>query len=124
MNFDEPVQGHLHWTTEEYADSRKDVLKTIVILSVVTFVEVGIAIGYDEWANDGGRYKWIINLLMAIFSVIKVIYIMGTFMHLKHEKKWFMITVFAPFSFLIWAIIAFAYEGSSWHMMRGWLNMF
>jgi hypothetical protein len=124
MNFDEPVQGHLHWTPEEYADSRKDVLKTIIILSVVTIVEVGIAIAYDAWANDGGKYKWVINLMMAIFSVIKVIYIMGTFMHLKHEKKWFMITVFAPFSFLIWAIISFAYEGASWHMMRGWLNMF
>ena len=124
MNFDEPVQGHLHWTPEEYADSRKDVLKTIIILSVVTIVEVGIAIAYDELANDGGKYKWLINLMMAIFSVIKVIYIMGTFMHLKHEKKWFMITVFAPFSFLIWAIISFAYEGASWHMMRSWLNMF
>lgn len=124
MNFDEPVQGHLHWTADEYADSRKDVLKTIVILSAVTFVEVGIAIGYDELARDGGRFKWVVNLLMAMFSVIKVIYIMGTFMHLKHEKKWFMITVFAPFSFLIWAIIAFSYEGASWHMMRGWLNLF
>ncbi len=124
MNFDEPVQGHLHWTPSEYADSRKDVLKTIIILSVVTIVEVGIAIGYDELVNDGGRFKWVINLLMAIFSVVKVIYIMGTFMHLKHEKKWFIITVFTPFAFLIWAIIAFAYEGASWQMMRGWLNMF
>ncbi len=124
MDFEEPVQGHLHWTPEEYSDSRKDVLKTIIILSVVTVVEVGIAIGYDELASDGGKYKWVINLLMAIFSVIKVIYIMGTFMHLKHEKKWFMITVFSPFAFLIWAIIAFAYEGASWNAMRGWLNMF
>lgn len=124
MNFDEPVQGHLHWTAEEYADSRKDVLKTIIILSVVTVAEVGIAIGYDELASDGGKFKWVINLLMAIFSVVKVVYIMGTFMHLKHEKKWFMITVFTPFAFLIWAIIAFSYEGASWQMMRGWLNMF
>jgi caa(3)-type oxidase subunit IV len=124
MNFDEPVQGHLHWTEGEYADSRKDVLKTIIILSIVTVVEVGIAISYDAFGRDGGKYKWVINLLMAIFSVIKVIYIMGTFMHLKHEKKWFMITVFGPFAFLIWAIIAFSYEGASWQMMRTWLNMF
>src|ERR1041385_395855 len=124
MNFDEPVQGHLHWTDSAYSDGRKDVLKTIIILSVVTVVEVSIAIGYDELARDGGKYKWVINLLMAIFSVVKVVYIMGTFMHLKHEKKWFMITVFAPFSFLIWAIIAFSYEGASWQMMRGWLNLF
>ena len=62
MNFDEPVQGHLHWTDSEYSDSRKDVLKTIIILSVVTVVEVSVAIGYDEFATDGGKYKWVINL--------------------------------------------------------------
>lgn len=124
MNFDEPVQGHLHWTEGEYADSRKDVLKTIIILSVVTVVEVGIAIGYDTFVHDGGKYKWVINLLMAVFSVVKVVYIMGTFMHLKHEKKWFIMTVFLPFLFLVWAIIAFTVEGASWQYMRTWMNMF
>ncbi|MDB5282511.1 MAG: hypothetical protein JWO06_1586 [Bacteroidota bacterium] len=124
MNFDEPVQGHLHWTDGEYVDGRKEVLKTIVILSVVTVVEVGIAIGYEKLANDAGKYKWVINLLMAIFSVIKVIYIMGTFMHLKHEKKGFILTVLLPFLFLVWAIIAFTVEGSSWQYMRTWLNAF
>jgi len=124
MNFDEPVQGHLHWTDGEYASDKSEVFKTIMILSVITVAEVSIAIGYDELVHDAGKYKWVINLLMAIFSVIKVVYIMGTFMHLKHEKKWFMITVLTPFSFLIWAIIAFTYEGASWHYMRTWLNMF
>jgi uncharacterized membrane protein len=124
MNFDEPVQGHLHWTDGEYNDGRKEVLTTIGILSLVTLAEVSIAISYDAFSKDGGKYKWVVNLLMAIFSVIKVIYIMGTFMHLKHEKKWFMITVLGPFMFLIWAIIAFTYEGSSWQAMRGLLNAF
>jgi hypothetical protein len=29
-----------------------------------------------------------------------------------------------PFMFLIWAIIAFTFEGSSWQFMRTWLNAF
>jgi cytochrome c oxidase subunit 4 len=124
MNFDEPVQGHLHWNEEEYGVGRKEVLKTIIILSAVTVGEVGIAIAYDTFAADGGKYKWFVNLIMAVASVIKVYFIMGTFMHLKHEKKWFIITALAPFSFLVWAIIAFTMEGSSWHAMRGWLNIF
>ena len=125
MNFDEPVQGHLHWTVDEYNDSKKDVMKTIMILSAVTIGEVGIAIGYDHFVGgDGGAGKIVINLIMAIASIIKVYFIMGTFMHLKHEKKWFIITVFAPFAFLIWAIIAFSVEGSSWEHMRTWLNLF
>ncbi|HLP50753.1 MAG TPA: cytochrome C oxidase subunit IV family protein [Chitinophagales bacterium] len=124
MNFDEPVQGHLHWTVEEYNDSKKEVMKTIIILSVVTIAEVGIAIAYDKLVGDGGGGKMIINMIMAIASIIKVYFIMGTFMHLKHEKKWFIITVFAPFSFLIWAIIAFSVEGAYWETMRGWINLF
>lgn len=125
MNFDEPVQGHLHWTEGEYNDSKKDVMKTIIILSAVTIAEVGIAIGYDHFVGgDGGKGKIFINMIMAIASIIKVYFIMGTFMHLKHEKKWFIITVFAPFSFLIWAIIAFSVEGASWETMRSWLNLF
>ena len=124
MNFDEPVQGHLHWTEGEYNDSRKDVMKTIIILSAVTIFEVGVAITYDHFMGKEGHGKIFINMIMAIASIIKVYFIMGTFMHLKHEKKWFIITVFAPFSFLIWAIIAFSYEGASWEMMRGWMNLF
>jgi len=124
MNFDEPVQGHLHWNEEEYGVGRKEVLKTIIILSVVTVGEVGIAIGYDLLMGDNGGMKWLINLIMAVASVVKVYFIMGTFMHLKHEKKWFILSALLPFSFLIWAIIAFTVEGASWHAMRGLLNMF
>lgn len=123
MNFDEPVQGHLHWTVEEYNDSKKEVLKTILILSFVTVGEVGIAVAYDHFMSGSFSKLWI-NLIMAIASVIKVYYIMGTFMHLKHEKKWFIITVFSPFLFLVWAIIAFSVEGASWENMRTWLNLF
>ena len=124
MNFDEPVQGHLHWTEAEYDDSKKDVMKTILILSAVTIFEVGVAIAYDHFMGAEAKGKIFINLIMAIASIVKVYFIMGTFMHLKHEKKWFIITVFTPFSFLIWAIIAFSVEGSSWETMRTWINLF
>lgn len=123
MDFEEPVQGHLHWTEEEYGVGKKEVMKTIIILSVVTVIEVGIAMIYDHFVTSG-EGKWAINLFMAVASVVKVYYIMGTFMHLKHEKKGFILTALLPFSFLIWAIIAFTMEGASWHTMRTWLNMF
>jgi hypothetical protein len=123
MHLDIP-EGHLHLNDAEYADSRKDVLKTIIILSVVTVVEVGVAISYDHFNPTGGKLKWLINLFMAVMSVVKVIYIMGTFMHLKHETKGFFITVVTPFMFLIWAIIAFSYEGSSWQHMRAIVNAY
>jgi hypothetical protein len=122
MNFETPPEGHFHWTAEEYTDSKKSVLKTIVILSCVTVLEVGCAIAYDKLFPTASKLP--INLLMAILSVVKVVYIMGIFMHVGHETPWFKRTILMPFMFLIWAIIAFAVEGESWHAMRGLLNMF
>ena len=121
---DELPEGHLFLNDSEYAHSRKEVLKTIIILSIVTVVEVSVAIGYDHFNPTGGNFKWLINLFMAVMSVVKVIYIMGTFMHLKNETKGFFLTVILPFSFMIWAIIAFSYEGGSWNHMRSLLNIF
>jgi cytochrome c oxidase subunit IV len=120
----EMPEGHLHWDDAEYVDNRKDVLKTIVILSAVTVIEVGVAITYDHFNPTGGSMKWLVNLFMAVMSVVKVVYIMGTFMHLKHETRGFFLTVLLPFMFLIWAIIAFSYEGGSWSHMRSLLNVF
>jgi caa(3)-type oxidase subunit IV len=124
MNFDEPVQGHLHWNENEYSDGKKSVWKVILILSAVTVIEVGTAMVYDHLNPNGGSGKLFINLFMVVASVVKVFYIMGTFMHLGHETKGFKMTVLLPFLFLIWAIIAFTYEGASWHAMRGLLNIF
>ncbi|MFN8285675.1 MAG: cytochrome C oxidase subunit IV family protein [Chitinophagales bacterium] len=122
MSFEVPPEGHLHWNENEYAQGKKDVLKTIVILSIVTIVEVSAAILYDHFMP--GKSKLVINLFMAFMSVVKVVYIMGIFMHVQHETPWFKRTILLPFMFLIWAIIAFAVEGSSWHAMRELLNIF
>ena len=121
---EEQPEGHLHLNDVEYKHGRAEVMKTIIILSVVTVVEVSVAIAYDHFNPTGGNFKWLINLFMAVMSVVKVIYIMGTFMHLKNETKGFFLTVLLPFMFLIWAIIAFAYEGGSWGHMRSLLNVF
>lgn len=122
MNFETPTEGHLHWTEEEYKDGKKSVLRTIFILSAVTIAEVSLAIAYDKLMPNASKLP--INLVMAILSVVKVVYIMGIFMHVNHETPWFKRTILMPFMFLIWAIIAFAVEGGSWHAMRSLLNIF
>lgn len=124
MSFEVPSEGHLHWSEGEYADGKKSVMKTILILSAVTVIEVGAAIVYDSIYPQGGGPKMLLNLFMAVMSVVKVVYIMGIFMHVNHETSWFKRTILLPFLFLIWAIIAFAVEGGSWGAMREWLNMF
>jgi hypothetical protein len=123
MSFEVPSEGHLHWSQSEYKAGRASVWRTILILSVVTVVEVGVAMIYDHFVPSG-KGKIFINLFMAAASVVKVWYIMGIFMHLGHETKGFKMTVLLPFLFLVWAIIAFTLEGDSWNAMRQLLNVF
>lgn len=124
MSFEQPTEGHLHWNESEYADGRKDVLKTIIILSVVTVVEVGAAMIYDQIYQTTEGPKMLLNLFMAVMSVVKVWYIMGIFMHVGHETKGFKWTILLPFAFLIWAIIAFSVDGATWMNYRSILNQF
>ena len=122
---EEMPEGHLHWTEEEYKHGLSESVKTILILSAVTIVEVGTAMLYDKFDPQGvGTGKIFLNLFMAVASVVKVYFIMGTFMHLKHETKAFIASSLLPFAFLVWAIIAFTLEGQSWAYMRSLLNVF
>lgn len=124
MSFEQPTEGHLHWDESEYNDGRKSVLKTIIILSLVTVIEVGAAMIYDQIYQTTEGPKMLLNLFMAVMSVVKVWYIMGIFMHVGHETKGFKWTILLPFAFLIWAIIAFSVDGATWMNYRSILNQF
>jgi hypothetical protein len=124
MSFEQPTEGHLHWDESEYNDGRKSVLKTIIILSLVTVIDVGAAMIYDQIYQTTEGPKMLLNLFMAVMSVVKVWYIMGIFMHVGHETKGFKWTILLPFAFLIWAIIAFSVDGATWMNYRSILNQF
>ncbi|MBK8353133.1 MAG: cytochrome C oxidase subunit IV family protein [Saprospirales bacterium] len=52
-----------------------------------------------------------------MFSLAKAAYIIGEFMHLKYEKRVFMLSIGLPLAFLVWAIIAFGVEGNYLHKL-------
>jgi cytochrome c oxidase subunit IV len=56
----------------------------------------------------------ILNLFFIIMSLIKAFYIVAVFMHMKYERKAMQLTVLLPTLFLVWAIIAFLWEGGAW----------
>ncbi len=100
------MAGH-QVSEEEYKKQVSNVWKVTVILSIVTIVEVAIALIF------GGKWsKFLLNSLFVLFSLAKAGYIIGEFMHLKYEKRVFMLSLGLPLAFLVWAIIAFAVEGS------------
>jgi cytochrome c oxidase subunit 4 len=51
---------------------------------------------------------------VAIFvamTIVKAAYIVGEFMHLKHEVKVLIWSILIPMVFVVWMLVAFVYEG-------------
>lgn len=107
-----------HLTDEQYSSQKKAVWRATLIMAVVTVLEVALAILLGDVLP-----LILINLMFIFMSVMKAFFIMGEFMHLKYETRALTMSILVPFLFLVWAIIAFAMEGTSWLDMRlDWLQ--
>lgn len=99
----------------DYTFAKKIALKTIIILAVVTVAEVLIALTGKGYIIEGYHApKFLMNSLMIGLSVYKAYLIVFEFMHMKYEAKGLMLSVLLPTILLVWAVIAFLYEGTAW----------
>ena len=74
------------------------------ILLAVTIVEFVIA-----FTMPHGPAK---TFLFVILTIVKAGYIVGEFMHLRHEVKVLFWAVLIPMIFVVWMLVAFVYEGT------------
>jgi cytochrome c oxidase subunit IV len=81
------------------------VLVVTAILSALTIVEFILAFYYPANLSR--------NVLFAILTVFKAFYIVGEFMHLKHEVKALIWSIVIPLAFILWFIVAMLKEGSA-----------
>ncbi|HZV44223.1 MAG TPA: cytochrome C oxidase subunit IV family protein [Saprospiraceae bacterium] len=103
----------------DYTGAKKIALKTIIILAIVTVVEVMIALTGKGYIVEGYHApKILMNSLMISMSIYKAYLIVFEFMHMKYEAKGLMMSVLLPVCLLIWAVIAFLYEGNAWKHNR------
>ena len=107
----------------EYTAAKKIALKTIIILAVITVVEVMVALTGKGYIIEGYHApKLIMNTLMISMSIWKAYLIVFEFMHMKYEARGLMLSVLLPITLLIWAVIAFLYEGNAWKGNRQTVN--
>ncbi|MBC6990452.1 MULTISPECIES: cytochrome C oxidase subunit IV family protein [Hymenobacter] len=52
------------------------------------------------------------NSIFIILTIFKAFFIVGEFMHLKHETKGLIWTILIPMALLIWLLVALITEGS------------
>ena len=93
------------------------IIKTTVILSVITIIELGLGLAMYAWPMAAGL-KLFLKGVIVILSLAKAFYIVGIFMHLGDEVKNMIMTIVVPLLLFIWFIAAFLWDGNSWKVLR------
>ncbi|ALD20330.1 cytochrome C oxidase subunit IV family protein [Hymenobacter sp. DG25A] len=52
------------------------------------------------------------NSIFIVMTILKAFFIVGEFMHLKHETKGLIWTILIPMALLVWLLVALVTEGS------------
>lgn len=94
----------------------KEIVRVTIILSVLTIIE--LVLGFWMIGMEDGGLRMGIKGTIIILMMAKAFYIVGYFMHLKHEIRNLIMTIVVPLSLFIWFIIAFLYDGNSFRNLR------
>ena len=106
---------------EHAGGGTKEIIKVTVILSVLTAVE--LALGFWMMKLQAGTaLVHAIKGTIVILMLAKAFYIVGYFMHLKHEVRNLIMTIVVPLLLFVWFIIAFLYDGNSYKELRNTYN--
>ncbi len=87
------------------AAHRKLIWKTFFILSAITALEFIVA-----FSMPSGYFK--VSIFIAM-TIVKAFYIVGEFMHLKHEVKGLIWSILIPCLFVMWLLGALMWEGGA-----------
>jgi cytochrome c oxidase subunit IV len=95
---------HLHHDDPNAgAEQRKAIWKTFWILLGITTLEFIIAFT---------MHHGILRIsIFVVMTIVKAFYIVGEFMHLKHETKGLIWSILVPIIFVAWLILALLLEG-------------
>jgi cytochrome c oxidase subunit IV len=78
-----------------------------LILLVITVLEFTVAFTVPHEMKDLRVWTFI------LMTIVKAGYIVGEFMHLRHESKVLLWSILIPLVFIVWMLVAFVYEGMS-----------
>jgi cytochrome c oxidase subunit IV len=79
--------------------------RVALILAIITAIEFTIAFMVPH------EYKDLRVWLFVFMTIVKAAYIVGEFMHLRHEAKVLIWAILIPMTFVVWLLIALVYEG-------------
>ena len=83
----------------------KKLWKVAGILGIITAIEFGVAFLVPH------EYQSARVWIFVVMTIVKAAYIVGEFMHLRHEAKVLIWAILIPMIFVIWLLAALVYEG-------------
>ncbi|MFM2268677.1 MAG: hypothetical protein RL757_2118 [Bacteroidota bacterium] len=99
----------------DYQEGLKTVRFGLILLGVITVAEVLFALVGNGHIIEGVTFpKWLMYPAMIGASLYKAYFIIYKFMHMGHEVSGLAKTVLMPMLLLVWALIAFFWEGDAW----------
>jgi cytochrome c oxidase subunit 4 len=100
----------------EHHENKNEVRNVTIILTILTIVE--LVLGFWMMKIDQPNLRLAIKGSIIILMLVKAFYIVGYFMHLKHEIKNLIMTIIVPLMLFVWFIAAFLYDGNSFKNLR------
>lgn len=102
---------------EHNSGGTKEIIRVTIILTVLTIVELGLGFSMINMSEQSFM-RHLVKGIIFILMLAKAFYIVGYFMHLKHEIRNLIMTICIPLLLFVWFIIAFLYDGSSYNNNR------
>jgi cytochrome c oxidase subunit IV len=111
------MEQHTTAHEEHGGGGTKEIIRVTIILSVLTVIELALGFWMMGMPLDSSL-RLAVKGAIIILMLAKAFYIVGYFMHLKHELKNLIMTIVVPLALFVWFIIAFLYDGNSFRHLR------
>ena len=99
----------------------KKILRTTLLLSVITIIELGLGYAIFFMHKDPNHSTGLVLAIkgvIVILSLAKAFYIVSIFMHLGDEIRNMIMTIVVPLLLFVWFIGAFMWDGNSYKNLR------
>ncbi len=98
---------HTHHNEEKGKEIRKKIFKVTALLTIITFIEVGLGSYIKQGSGAWPFVKW----SFVMMTILKAGYIVAVFMHLGDEKKSLKSMVIIPYLlFIVYLIFICLWE--------------
>lgn len=105
--------GHTYAHAFNAKAVRKEIWRITLYLTILTIVELALGFLMMPWPEESFKRHAVKGIVLALM-VWKAFYIIGYFMHLKHEVRNMIMVLAIPACLFIWFISSFLGDGVSY----------